>query len=411
MSSQIYENVKKEVACAAFATISKISGFEFRNANRSCTASGMTQEPKQYFEKPNAVDESQIYEKPNASDIVVDAKDTEILGNALHGLSVAEYDKQCSEPHVTVDISVSSPQATTPSISTPLQTDTPASLSDTAVNGSLLETKEPDTPASTEVKKPDILSSSPAATTSESAIDPVSGFIQPEQDNAFSPSISHKPSYALSSRINTINSTVLLINKHSFLQPQHHDIYLDSTKKICYRKIQPHSYHWGFQNTLYRIPLDKQLEKGTVVAETKRQAYQNQMVLVWGNSLGENKSKMDTSEFKNMTTTTLLFVYEMEYKSRRLRWARPSLLSHNLICELIDGPRTMVAEFDSHGMGYLVHVGKLKMHNSVMAEVAGDDISDLEGLLVISCCTLIDLMREVVEKAVGISNGGVAGSI
>lgn len=371
----------------------------------------MPQEPKQYYEKPDVVNESQVYEKPNASDPVVDAKDTEILGSALHGLSVAEYDKQCSVLQVSDTSPVPSPQSNGPSVSTALNSTIPTSIPDDSANLAPLEAKKPDTPSDTNSKRPDILSSSPAATTFESENDLVSGFIVPEKQNAFSPSASPKPLHARTSRIDTLNNTVLLINKHSFLKPQHHDILLEGTKKIRYRKIQPHSYHWGFQNTLYRIPLDKQSEKGIAVAETKRQAYQNQMVLAWGDSIGESKSKLDISEFKNMTTTTLFFVYEMEYKSRRLRWARPSLLTHNLICELIDGPRTLIAEFDSHGMGYLVHVGKLKIHNAIMAEVAGDSVDDLEALLVISCCTLIDLMREVVEKAVGISNGGVAGSI
>ncbi|KAI8578844.1 hypothetical protein K450DRAFT_244792 [Umbelopsis ramanniana AG] len=407
----------------------------------------MTQEQKRYYEEPTNVDELQIYEKPNALDDIVTAKDTEILGNALHGLSVEEYDRQCSgltvidasssvlspQPSIKPSSTVASSAITSsPAIEPPLPETPNATHSQSHIISSipLATSSESALPADTNsvstsiqdvpdsevpsAKKQDanhdkshILSSPPAATTLESNEEPATGFMQMAKQYT---SISMKSSTA---RTNTVDSTEFQIKKHSFLKPQHHEIFLGEgdTKKLCYRKIQPHSYNWGFQNTLYRIPLGKALERGTAVAETKRQAYQNQMVIAWGEAIGNSKAKDNSTEFKNMTVTPLLFVYEMEYKTRRLRWARPSLLTHNMICEVIDKPRQVIASFDSHGMGYFTNIGKLKLHNATMADVGGDSIDELEALLVISCCTLVDLLREVVEKAVGIRDGGVAGSI
>jgi hypothetical protein len=407
----------------------------------------MTQEQKQYYEKPTNVDALQTYEKPNAIDEIVDAKDTEILGNALHGLSVEEYDRRCSGLTVTdASSSVLSPQpsinppstmassaitsipnspATAPALpdrpdtthsQTHITSSIPlASSQSTTVSADTnsISTGVPDSEVPS-TKTPDVrhdqhhlLSSPPAATTLESNEEPATGIMQLAKQYTES---SMKSSTV---RMDTIDSTVLVIKKHSFLKPQHHEIFLGEgeTKQICYRKIQPHSYNWGFQNTLYRIPLGKKMERGTAVAETKRAAYQNQMVIAWDEAIGDSKAKDKCTEFKNVTVTPLLFVYEMEYKTRRLRWTRPSLLTHNMACEVIDGPKKLIASFDSHGMGYLTNIGKLKLHNATMADVGGDSTEELEALLVISCCTLIDLLREVVEKAVGYRDGGVAGSI
>ncbi|KAI9286262.1 hypothetical protein BC943DRAFT_321582 [Umbelopsis sp. AD052] len=397
----------------------------------------MTQEQKHYYQEPTNVDDLQTYEKPNALDDIVDAKDTEILGSALHGLSVEEYDRQCSGLTVVdASSSVLSPQPVikpssneaSPAIAPPLperpdtthsqpqiissiplatSSELPADTSSIATSTQGASDSEAPSAKKQDAKhdNPHILSPPLAATTSESNEEPAAGFMQMAKQYT---SMSMR-----STRIDTVDSTIFQIKKHSLLKPQHHEIFLGEgdTKKLCYRKIQPHSYNWGFQNTLYRIPLDKKLERGTAVAETKRQAYQNQMVIAWGEGMGDSKAKNNSTEFKNMTATPLLFIYEMEYKSRRLRWVRPTVLTHNMSCEVIDGPRQVIASFDSHGMGYFTNIGKLKLHNATMAEIAGDSIEELEALLVISCCTLVDLLREVVEKAVGIRDGGVAGSI
>ncbi|KAH8556847.1 hypothetical protein BGW37DRAFT_474445, partial [Umbelopsis sp. PMI_123] len=392
--------------------LKKVALLKFRQSSflSFLPLSGMTQEQKPHYQGPESVDTSQIYEKPNAIDVVADVKDAEILGSALHGLSVEEYDKQYLGQQVSDTSSVSSP-LTSSSLST--ATSSVLTIKPDSPVVELPAFKKPDEVPSlshisstiTVNNQPHVLTTSPIATTSESNESPVTGFIQPNREDI---SASIKPS---PTRINTVESTVFQINKSSFLKPQHHDIYIGETKKLCYKKIQPHSYDWGFQNTLYRMPLDKGSKKGTVVALTKRHAYQNQMILEWGEAVNNSNSEKDKTEFKNMTVTPLLFVYELEYKSRRLRWARPSLISHNLVCEVVDGQRMIVASFDSHSMGFLVNIGKLKLHNSVMTEIAGDSIDELEAVLVISCCTLIDLLREVVEKAVGLRKGGVAGSV
>jgi hypothetical protein len=348
----------------------------------------MTNEQKHYYEKPDAVDESQLYEKPNTLEETNKFQGDDIVGNALYGLSVKEYDRQYSGLEVSDNNAPMSPQQ-----------DTVTTVDNELKNPSndlLVDEQKPNTLEAITTTNPEI-PAQPATTITTTDI-PTSPKPEPR-------------------RVETANSTVLQINKRSFLKPQNHDIYLDGTKKIRYRKIQAHSYHWGFQNVLYSIPLERQLDKGTEVAETKRQAYQNQMMILWGDSIGESKPISDHSEFKNMTITTLMFIYQFEYNSKTIRWTRPSLLSHNLICELIEKPETshnkrkVLAEFDSYGMGYLVNVGKLKLNNSMMAEISqSSNMNELEALLVITCCTLVDLMREVVEKAIGISNGGVAGS-
>ncbi|KAJ2963104.1 hypothetical protein NQZ79_g1824 [Umbelopsis isabellina] len=364
----------------------------------------MTNEQKHYYEKPDAVDENQVYEKPNTLEEPKAFKGEDIVGSALYGLSVNEYDKQYSALEVSDNNVPMSPQQSSASVLD--------SALKQALNDSLVDKQKPNTPEKVTATDPEV-PAQPAITvpTTEIPSKP-----KPEPEPEPTPS-DVEIARAQTRRVETLNNTVLQINKHSFLKPQNHDIYLDGTKKIRYRKIQAHSYHWGFQNVLFSIPPEKQLDKGIAVAETKRQAYQNQIEMLWGNSIGETKPKSDQSEFENMTTTTLMFIYQFKYNSKIIRWTRPSLLSHNLVCELIEEPeishnkRKLVAEFDSYGMGYLVNVGKLKMNNSMMAEITQhSNVQDLEALLVISCCTLVDLMREVVEKAIGISNGGVAGS-
>ncbi|KAG2179944.1 hypothetical protein INT43_003731 [Umbelopsis isabellina] len=362
----------------------------------------MTNEQQHYYEKPDAVDENQVYEKPNTLEEPKKFKGEDIVGSALYGLSVNEYDKQYSALEVSDNNTPMSPQQSPAPVA--------ESSSTHVLNVSVVDVQKPNTP-----KK--ATATDPEAPTQSAITVPTTEIPSIPKPELESTPTDVDTTRAETRRVETLNSTVLQINKHSFLKPQNHDVYLDGTKKIRYRKIQSHSYHWGFQNVLFSIPLEKQKDKGTAVAETKRQAYQNQIEMLWGKSIGETKPKSDQSEFVNMTTTTLMFIYQFQYNSKTIRWTRPTILSHNLICELIEEPevshnnRKLVAEFDSYGMGYLVNVGKLKMNNSVMAEITqNSNLQDLEALLVISCCTLVDLMREVVEKAIGISNGGVAGS-
>lgn len=368
----------------------------------------MTNEQKHYYEKPDAVDENQVYEKPNTLEEPQKFQGDDIVGSALYGLSVNEYDKQYSALEVSDN--------NTPMFSQQTSAPVVENASEHAPNGSVIDEQKPNTPAMVTATDPEppTLPARPAQPATTVPTTDIPSIPNPELEPT-PPDVDTKRTETR--RVETLNNTVLQINKHSFLKPQNHDIYLYGTKNIRYRKIQSHSYHWGFQNVLFSIPLEKQSSKGTAVAETKRQAYQNQIEMLWGESIGETKPKSDQSEFENLTITTLMFIYQFKYNSKTIRWTRSSLLSHNLVCELIEEPevshnkRTLVAEFDSYGMGYLINVGKLKMNNSVMADITqNSNVQDLEALLVVSCCTLVDLMREVVEKAIGISNGGVAGS-
>jgi len=59
-------------------------------------------------------------------------------------------------------------------------------------------------------------------------------------------------------------------------------------------------------------------------------------------------------------------------------------------------------------MGYFIHLGELIIDKNALNLVERPD--HLEAHIIVTCCTLIDLMREVVEKAVGLNKGGVVGS-
>ncbi|KAF7720795.1 hypothetical protein EC973_006071 [Apophysomyces ossiformis] len=193
------------------------------------------------------------------------------------------------------------------------------------------------------------------------------------------------------------------IRKVSLTKPHLHDVYYSGTKKLAYRKDQLHSYSWGFQNVLYRIAEGGHRSK---VAEVRRRAFQKEITIEWGDYATE---ELMNGVLDNKTKSHLLFVYETEFDQCRLQWKRPSLLSHDMVCELRDHKQQrIVAEFDSHGKGYLIQLGRLVIDRHALNEA--DHPDQMEAHLVITCCTLIDLMREVVEKAVGLGNGGIASS-
>ncbi|CAO3644798.1 unnamed protein product [Cunninghamella echinulata] len=266
------------------------------------------------------------------------------------------------------------------------------------------------------------------------------------------------------------------IRKHALTQPHHHDIYLGGTKELIYRKRQPHSYSWGFQNILYQAKMDQDYQNaadrytkyGMKIAEARRRAFQKDITIEWGldemnhsnsNSNNDGKGggggeeeeeeyKVDDDDddmrsqesqdilkprcrkFLNVNNSHLLFIYTTQYDTQYcLRWKRPSLVSHDMTCEirkleqeddsLEDEVKKkkkdkkkknwqLLAEFDSHGMGYLIHIGRLTIDKRGLSLVERPD--HLESHLLITCCTLVDLMREVVQKAVGLSSGGVASS-
>ncbi|KAI9268756.1 hypothetical protein BY458DRAFT_436698 [Sporodiniella umbellata] len=198
------------------------------------------------------------------------------------------------------------------------------------------------------------------------------------------------------------------IRKLSLTRPQQHDIYFDGTKVKAYKKAQPHSYSWGFQNTLYRVFEGEEVK----VAETRRRAFKKDITVQW-KDFTENEEAIQTgaaSPMLNITKSHLMFTYETEFEDYRIRWKRISLLSHDLVCEVKHQSEKwrVIAEFDSHRMGYLIQLGKLIIDKNALNLV--EHPNTFEAHIVVVCCTLIDLMREVVEKAVGINKGGIVGS-
>ncbi|KAL7315726.1 hypothetical protein PS15m_004906 [Mucor circinelloides] len=237
------------------------------------------------------------------------------------------------------------------------------------------------------------------------------------------------------------------LRKHSLARPHEHDVYFKGTKIPAYKKVQPHSYSWGFQNILYRTPLNNSSNttEKIKVAEARRRAFKKEITVEWGDFpvilnekdyLQEEEEESDfddestvitagtlnttkSNQLHNRTNSHLLFTYDTEFEGYRIRWKRASLLSHDMVCQLRpdkhleegDAPKKkwrVIAEFDSHRMGYFIHLGELIIDKNALNLVERPD--HLEAHIIVTCCTLIDLMREVVEKAVGLNKGGVVGS-
>jgi hypothetical protein len=229
------------------------------------------------------------------------------------------------------------------------------------------------------------------------------------------------------------------LRKHSLSRPHEHDFYFKGTKIPAYKKIQPHSYSWGFQNVLYRLTLQSNSNEKIKVAEARRRAFKKEITVEWGDFpliLNEEyieeedndgdsiitagtKNTTKSNQLHNRTKSHLLFTYDTEFEDYRIRWKRASLLSHDMICEIKpdkhleegDTPKKkwrVIAEFDSYRMGYFIHLGNLIIDKNALNLVERPD--HLEAHIIVTCSTLIDLMREVVEKAVGLNKGGVVGS-
>lgn len=219
------------------------------------------------------------------------------------------------------------------------------------------------------------------------------------------------------------------LRKYSLSRPHEQDIFIKGTKNQVYKKVQPHSYSWGFQNILYKVTNER-----IKVAEARRRAFKKEITVEWGDfpiitaeeaeATFEDDEVDDThsiisamidgtksNQLYNKTNSHLLFTYETEFEGFKLRWKRASLLSHDMVCEIrleLKKCWQVIAEFDSHRMGYFVHLGEIIIDRNALKLV--DRTDHFEAHIIITCCTLIDLMREVVEKAVGLGKGGVAGS-
>ncbi|KAI9469651.1 MAG: hypothetical protein EXX96DRAFT_586971 [Benjaminiella poitrasii] len=167
------------------------------------------------------------------------------------------------------------------------------------------------------------------------------------------------------------------IRKSSLSKPHEHDVYLDND--LIYRKRQTHAYSWGFQNILYNNGYVK-------LAESKRRAFSKDITIEWYS----NQKEITSDNTAVMLTSSPLYhketyVYETQYGDSRLRWKRPSVLSHDWICQMEhDGKWRQIAVFDSHRLGHVMLLGDLTIDKRFVNEC-------LEALLILTCCTLIDL--------------------
>lgn len=301
-----------------------------------------------------------------------------------------------------------------------------------------------------------------------------------------------------SSKDNNNNTITYSIRKASLLKPNQHYIYLhidhpnseegehEDEDIMIYRKIQPTSW-WsnGYQSMLYCNKNDGQ---GVKVAEARTR----QRGLFSGGAKEEiliesadyNHSEIPDitishiPNIKNIPATknihcqdlvkisqsNILFEYEIWFNGSRMRWKRPSLLSHDFTCEIkltrqetklyyqqlqkakkkgslnskqgkknkknkshptqqemqqetlfIDSDSDndqddhdnhthkscrrwkLIAEFDAGGknMNYLnKEFGKLSIDLDVLNQVEKERCDLLEAHIVMTCCTLIDLMRD-----------------
>lgn len=283
------------------------------------------------------------------------------------------------------------------------------------------------------------------------------------------------------------NTIVYSFKKASILKPHQHHIYLhvdhqeeDDEEIMVYRKIQPYSYTWGLQSMLYSNRNDGQ---GIKVAEARRKAFQKEIFI---EAADYDKSEVDDitqSHINNIKSypatnnihcqnlikksqSNILFEYEIWFNGSRLRWKRPSLLSHDFTCEVkltreetkllfqeqqrkaatlngkkskskskkikstVSGYNTrtednefidsdsdndeddhdshthktcrrwkLLAEFHSHNLSYLnKDLGKLSIDLDILNQVEKERCDLLEASIVMTCSTLIDLIRDVMGK-------------
>ncbi|KAI9488642.1 hypothetical protein BDB00DRAFT_772080 [Zychaea mexicana] len=343
-----------------------------------------TSTTSEHFQKPDTIDSPPIYNKPNAYD------EQEIVYDRPH-----EKDEQPSESGEAIETVVQLAVGHNKRPVSPIQDNEPGQGKETIpkADDNVVHNSKNDSATS-------ILSSnSDASSDSSSSRDSTSSDV-----------------FVTTKKGSNNNMLMYELRKHALGKPHMHDIYPYGSKTVAFRKVQPHSYSWGFQNILYRAAADgkeSNAEEDAKLAETRRRAFQKDIIIECGT---------EQQELVNKTKSHLMFSYETIYQGFWLRWRRPSLLSHDMTCEVApyEGPLPaegqprrrrnwkLLAEFDSHRMGYLIHLGRLAIDQTAVALFEDPEL--IEAHLLISCCTLVDLMREVVEKAVGLGEGGVAGS-
>lgn len=260
------------------------------------------------------------------------------------------------------------------------------------------------------------------------------------------------------------NNNVIVYNfkKAGVFKPNQHNIYLhiehpddgDEEDVLAYRKIQPGS-SWGFHSMLYCNRNDGQ---GIKVAEARRRAFQKTITIesadyedtlvddITQTHIPNNKLRAPATnniycqELVKRSQSNILFEYETWFHGSRMRWTRPSLLSHDFTCEIkltkpekklqqykksaavrdegfIDSDsdsdeddhdhhshRTcrrwkLIAEFDSHNLNFLNQdLGTLSIDLDILNQVEKERCDLLEANIVMTCSTLIDLIREIMGK-------------
>lgn len=272
------------------------------------------------------------------------------------------------------------------------------------------------------------------------------------------------------------NSNVIVysVRKKTMRSPRQHEIYLhidhadgeNDEDVMVYRKVQPYSFFWtGFHSMLYSNRNDGQ---GIKVAEARRGPFDTKIAIEsadYDNSLIEDiaqpyiKNLKDTPASNNIhrqnltqrSQSNILFEYEIWFHGSRMRWKRPSLLSHDFTCEIkltneetkrvqqqrkrpksyqlplkkkkkkvagfIDSDSEddeddhdhhthktcrrwkLIAEFDSHAMNdNELEYGKLSIDLDIANQVEQERCNLLEAHIVMTCCTLIDQIRDVMGK-------------
>lgn len=250
-------------------------------------------------------------------------------------------------------------------------------------------------------------------------------------------------------------------NQHCiFLQIYHSDKH-QQEEVMAYRKIQPYSYTWGFQSILYSNRNDgqgikvaearrKTFQKEIIIesadynhSEIKdiHQPYLDHIKQV------PASHNIHPHHLIKRSQSNILFEYEIWFHGSRMRWKRPSLLSPDFTCEIklthqetkllhhtlvshkkknnnvhskevfIDSDSDndeddhdnhthkncrrwkLLAEFDSDNMNYLnKEYGKLSIDLDILNQVEKDRCDLLEANIIMTCCTLIDLIRDAYNK-------------
>lgn len=197
-------------------------------------------------------------------------------------------------------------------------------------------------------------------------------------------------------------STISDTLQYFFSQDQ--DIY-DNNKQIIYRKASSRSWT-NHDNTL----LDAQ--RGNKLARVRRKAFEEHILI---------ELRDQPSEYLIKTSNAnILFEYETYFYGSCIRWKRLSLLSNDITCEIkmvskstvkkddfieSDSENEEDADHDHHNhkscrkwkllAEYTDDVDCLAIQRQVLNKVGSRDKRDLLKInLIITCCTLMDLIRK-----------------